>query len=177
MTIVVTIMKKHELQPSEIVELLTPLIDFKMMKKCSVSALKDNPEGFAKKIETEGKPIALTHNGKRIALLCDPTVYKQTERKRLRLEELLVGISLETTPAEFVPTVGRRPMLASEHQNLWKLKEYIYKIEKLQSQINLLKCNLYEKEEQLQETTEKERELMPAIKPVSLASREKTANL
>ena len=116
-----------------------------MMKKCSVSSLKDNPESFAKKIEMEGKPMGLTHNGKVIALLYDPSVYKQTEQKRRKLEALLVGVSFYFTSAEFVPTVGRRPMLPAEHQNFLKLKEYIYKNEKLQSQINSLKCNLYEK--------------------------------
>ncbi len=170
-------MKKRELQLSEIIELLTPLIDFKMMKKCSVSSLKDNPEDIAKKIETEGKPIALTHNGNIVALLCDPTVYKQTEQKRRRLEALLVGVSPESTSAEFVPTVGHRPMLPSEHQIIQELKQCIARIGRLECLINSKKCELYNLEEELHEISEKKLKLIPKVGGVSLVGQPKPTNL
>ena len=159
-------MKKHELLPNEIAELLTPLINFTMMKKYSVSLLKNNPEDFAKKIKTEGKPIALTYNVNVIALLCDPSVYKQTEERRRRLVALL-----EDAPSEFIPTVGRRPMSPSEHQNIRELKQCIARIEKLEDSINSTKCGLYDLEEELHKITEKKLKLIPKVKPILLTAK------
>jgi PHD/YefM family antitoxin component YafN of YafNO toxin-antitoxin module len=166
MPTVEAIMKKQEFQPNEVIELLTPLIDFTKMKSCSVSSLKNNPESIAEKIETGGKPIALTHSGKIIALLCNPSVYQKTEERRRHLVALL-----EDAPREFIPTVGRRSMLPSEHQNIQELKQCIARIERLEDSINSTKCSLYSLEEELHEITEKKLKLIPKIKPVLLATK------
>jgi hypothetical protein len=156
-----TVMKKRELRPSEIVELLTPLID--MMDQCSVSSLKSDPEGLTKKVKMSGAPIRLTHNGNVIAIMCDPSVFMQVEKRRRKLVALL-----EDAPRKFVPTLGRRAPFA--HPSLQELKRCVEKKEGLEGQINSQKCCLYDLEEALQTTTEHERTLMAAIKPVRLPS-------
>jgi hypothetical protein len=164
-------MKTQKLRSNDVAEVLTPLIDFKMMKSCSVSSLKNNPENLAKQIKLIGKPMKLTHNGTMIALLCDPCAYQQLEQRRGKLEALLVS-----EPGEFTPTIGRRAMSLSEHQNIREVKGCIAKIERLERSINSKKCELYSSQEELQEAVE-DLKLLPAIKTVTLASQVKPANL
>jgi hypothetical protein len=165
-------MKTQKLRSNDIVEILTPLIDSAMMKSCSISSLKNDPDSFTKQIKLIGKPMALTHNGTIIALLCDPSVYKQIEERRQHLVALL-----EDAPSEFIPTVGRRSMLPSERQNIRELKQCIARIEWLEDSINSKKCKLYDLQEELQETVEKKLKQIHAIKIVTLASRIKPTNL
>jgi len=141
------------------------------MKKCSVSSLKNNPESCAKKIETGVKPIALTHNGMTIALLCKPNVYQKIEERRRHLVAIL-----ENAPSEFIPTVGHRAMLPSEHQIIRELKHCIARIENLERSINSKKCDLYREEEELH-AIEKKLKLIPKIGSILLAISLKSANL
>lgn len=156
-------MKQQKFQPNEIDELLTSLIDFTMMESCSLSSLKNNPADIIKRMKMGLTPLVLIHNGKRIALLCDPSVYQQTEDKRRRLEALLVDVSSESTPGEFVPTVGRRQMPPSECKKNLELKRCNAEIEKLKRQINSQKFDLSNKEEELQKAADKKQKLMSAM--------------
>ena len=110
--------------------------------------------------------MALTHNGTIIALLCDPSVYKQIEERRQHLVALL-----EDAPSEFIPTVGRRSMLPSERQNIRELKQCIARIEWLEDSINSKKCKLYDLEEELHKITEKKLKLIPKVKPILLTAK------
>jgi|ERR1017187_3290370 hypothetical protein len=164
-------MKKQKLQPRDIVELLTPLIDFIMMKHCSLSSLKTHPEAFTKKLKMTNEPIKLTHNGITIAFMCARDVYMCVEKRRRRLVALL-----EDAPRKFIPSVGPRTHPFAQ-PNIQELKRCIEKIEGLHRQINSQKCRLYDLEEELQEVAEKQRKLMSAIGPVSLATQAKPTNL
>lgn len=157
----VTAMKQQKLQPDEIVELLTPLMDFSMLDQCSVSSLKNDPRSLTKKMKITGAPIRLTHNEMTIAIMCDPSAYIQVEERRRRLVALL-----ENAPSEFIPAVGRRPPLA--HPDVQELKRCIAKREGLDRQIYLQKCRLCDLEDELRENAEKERKLVSAIKPACL---------
>ena len=170
-------MKQQKFQPNEIDELLTPLIDCTMMETCSLSSLKNNPAAVVKQMKMGLTPVRLIHNGKPIALLCDPSVYQQTEDKRRKLEALLVDVSSESTPGNFVPTVGRRLMLPSEGKKNLELKRCNAEIEKLKRQINSQKYDLSNMEEELRKAADKKQKLMSAMGTVSLASQVKPTNL
>jgi hypothetical protein len=108
-------MKKNELQPSEIVAVLTPIINIQMMKQCSISSLKKDPENLLKQI-TAGA-MKLTHNGKTVAILADLSTYTQIEQKRRELVAILEGATYA-----FKPTLGRRPSGAFANKKIHALK-------------------------------------------------------
>jgi hypothetical protein len=161
-----TIMKTRKLRPDEINEILTPLVDFKMMEHRSFWAVKNNPRNLARDLKSSGKPMVLTYNGMVVALLCDSCVYQQTEERRRRLEALLVGVPSASTP--FTPNVGRVRMQPSDQQNIQEIKRCIAQIERLEHDIMLHKSRLYDLEEQLQEISEKKLVKISGIGAISL---------
>jgi hypothetical protein len=166
-----TAVKKKDLQPTEIVELLQPLIPLTLDSR-STYALKNDPEKFAEELKAKGKPITLTHKGTPIALLCDLDLYKQIEKRRQRIVALLEGVT-----EEFIATAGARRLSPSEHQTFRELKQCVATVEKLERDIDSHKCGLYDAEEKLKEAIERKCKLLSAIVPVSLTNRMESSNL
>jgi hypothetical protein len=143
-----------KIKTNELIRLFTPLINLRE-NHCSLWQLNKEAAAIVEKTKITGVPSVLKLKNGKLAIICDPSTYSEVERRRLQLVQ-----SLEDIPSRisFVPRVAKLSEMSATFKNsdrTQKIKSCVGRIEHLRQQVNLLKCRLYDQEEQLAEEERK----------------------